>query len=72
MQKEHCNMLSNEEKNNLKNQKSNHILLFLKKIKYLIIISEYKKIDNKITLYEKNIDFSDFKTDIKIIALYLP
>jgi hypothetical protein len=50
-------------------------------IKYIFIIFfiialnyhfEYIETDNEISLYEKNIDFSNFKTDIKAIALYLP
>jgi hypothetical protein len=50
-------------------------------IKYVFIIFfiivfnyhlEYIEIDNEISLYEKNIDFSNYKTDIKTIALYLP
>ena len=32
----------------------------------------YIEINNQISDYEKNIDFSNFSTDIKILALYLP
>ena len=32
----------------------------------------YIENDNKISEYQENIDFSNFKTDIKVIALYLP
>ena len=32
----------------------------------------YIEIDNGLSLYEKNIDYSNFTTDIKAIALYLP
>ena len=45
-------------------------LLFFKNISI-----KYKKIidiDNQLPEYEKNIDFSNFSTDIKAIALYLP
>ena len=53
----------------------------LSKIKYILIICfiiifrihiELIEINNEIKLYEKNIDFSNLKTDIKAIALYLP
>ena len=86
MHEEHCNMLSNEKKNIFNNQVGKAFIFFLEKdiipnIKYIFIIIftivlnyhlEYIEIDNKITLYEKNIDYSNFKTDIKTIALYLP
>ena len=32
----------------------------------------YIEVDNKISEYEKNIDFSDLNTTIKVISLYLP
>ena len=42
----------------------------------LIIINNKKiiiiEIDNEISLYEKNIDFSNYSSDIKTIALFLP
>ena len=50
-------------------------------IKYIFIIifiivfhihTGYIQIENEISLFEKNIDYSKFKTDIKAIALYLP
>jgi lipopolysaccharide biosynthesis protein len=44
------------------------IFIFLIPIKNLKVI----ELDNKISLYEKNINFSSFSTDIKTIALYLP
>ena len=60
----------------------NH-LKFLCLIKYLFIIIfiiviylqinlEIIEIDNEFSLYEKNLNFSNNKTDIKPIALYLP
>ena len=77
-------MLSIKKKSDLIKRKA--YLNFLEKeiipnIKYLFIIFfiivlnyhfEYIEIDNEISLYEKNIDFSNCKTDIKTIALYLP
>ena len=50
---------------------------FLLLIIILLIISLHKEIifidiDNHISLYEENIDFSNNLTDIKTIALYLP
>ena len=52
------------------------ILLIFIKIKYKIEDIEKKIIyidtDNIISEYENNIDFSNFSTDIKVIALYLP
>ena len=50
---------------------------FLLLITILLIISFHKEIifidiDNHISLYEENIDFSNNITDIKTIALYLP
>ena len=86
MHGENCNMLSKEKINNLKNQLRKAYITFLNKeiisnIKYIFIIFfiivfnyhfEYIEIDNEISLYEKNIDFSNFTTDIKTIALYLP
>ena len=44
------------------------IFIFLIPIKSLKVI----ELDNTISLYEKNINFSSFSTDIKTIALYLP
>ena len=50
-------------------------------IKYIFIMifiivfhiqTGYIEIDNGLSLYEKNIDYSNFTTDIKAIALYLP
>ena len=41
-------------------------------IKIYIIKIKVIEIDNEISLYEKNIDFSNYSTDIKTIALYLP
>ena len=59
------------------------MFLYLKKIIKIIIIflvfssfflDNYNYYDNKITLtnYEMNIDFSNYSTDIKEIAIYLP
>ena len=84
MQEKHYNMLSYQKKNNLIKMKA--YIYYLEKeiipnIKYIFIIFfiialnyhfEYIETDNEISLYEKNIDFSNFKTDIKAIALYLP
>ena len=86
MQEKNYNMISNEKKNSLKNKVRKEYFIFLDKdilsnIKYIFLIFfiivlnnhfEFIEIDNEITLYEKNIDFSDFRTDIKAIALYLP
>jgi len=86
IEEEQCNMLSIEKINNLKNLIRKAYSTFLEKeriafIKYIFIIFyiillnyhlEFIEIDNEITLFEKNIDFSNFKTDIKTIALYLP
>ena len=81
-------MFSKQKINYLKNQKkktythTNFIRKeILSKIKYILIIFfiiifrihvELIEINNEIKLYEKNIDFSNLKTDIKAIALYLP
>ena len=43
------------------------ILILISKIKIIVI-----EIDNEVSLYEKNIDFSNYSTDIRTIALYLP
>lgn len=81
MLEEQFKILSEKEKNNLK-----VFITFMEKkiipsIKYIFIIIfiivlnyhfKYIEIDNEISLYEENIDFSYFKTDIKTIALYLP
>ena len=59
------------------------MFLYLKKINKIIIIflvfssfflNNYNYYDNKITLtnYEMNIDFSNYSTDIKEIAIYFP
>ena len=77
-------MLSNQIKIALKNKLKKACIEFLNKealIKYIFIIcfiivyifhNEYIEIDNEIELYEKNINYSNFETDIKTIALYLP
>jgi len=84
MQNEKNYMLSYQIKIDLKSkQKEAYIEIFKKEalIKYIFIICfiivfniqiKYIEIDNEIQLYEKNINFSNFKTDIKTIALYLP
>ena len=84
MQDEKNNMLSNQIKIALKNRLKKACIEFLNKealIKYIFIICfiivfifqvEYIEIDNEIQLYEKNINYSNFETDIKTIALYLP
>ena len=86
IQEEQNNMLSNKKNNNLKDLLRKAYLTFCEKekiaaIKYIFIIFyiillnyhfEYIEIDNEKALYEINIDFSNFKTDIKTIALYLP
>ena len=84
IQEEQSNMLSKKKNNNLKEQIRKAYSIFYEKvstIKYIFIIFyiiilnyhfNYIEIDNEIELYEKNIDFSNFKTDIKTIGLYLP
>lgn len=84
MQDEKNNMLSNQIKIALKNKLKKACIEFLNKealIKYILIICfiivfniqiGYIEIDNEIQLYEKNINYSNFETDIKTIALYLP
>ena len=84
MQDEKSNMLSNQIKVTLKNKLKKACIEFLNKaalIKYIFIICfiivfnikiGYIEIDNEIKLYEKNINYSNFETDIKTIALYLP
>ena len=84
MQNEKNNMLSNQIPIVLKNKLKKACIEFLNKealIKYIFIIcfiivyifqTEYIEIDNEIQLYEKNINYSNFETDIKTIALYLP
>ena len=55
-------------------------MIWKRLIKYIFIICfiivfifqiEYIEIDNEIQFYEKNINYSNFETDIKTIALYL-
>ena len=53
--------------------------IFLKKYFYVFLFIsvifmniEYFEIDNEFILYEKNNDYSNFSTNIKTIALYLP
>ena len=77
-------MLSNQIKITMKNKLKKACIEFLSKealIKYIFIICfiivyifqiEFIEIDNEIQLYEKNINYSNFETDIKTIALYLP
>jgi len=86
MQNEKRNMISNQECIYLKNQHKKSYTIFINKeilyrTKYILIIFfiivfsihfELLEINNEIRLYEKNIDFSNFTTDIKAIALYLP
>ena len=84
MQDEKNNMLSNRIKIALKKKLKKAYIEFLNKeplIKYIFIIcfiivyifkNEYIEIDNEIQLYENNINYSNFETDIKTIALYLP
>lgn len=84
MQDEQRSMLSIHLKTFLKKNKKIDFTEFYKKvilIKYIFIIIfiivfyihiGYIEIDNEISLYEKNIDYSNFTTDIKAIALYLP
>ena len=88
MQDEQSNMLSLQKINYLKNHEKKAYTYtniinkeVLSKIKYILIICfiiifrthvELIEINNEIILYEKNIDFSNLKTDIKAIALYLP
>ena len=84
MKEEHYDILYRKKKNNLIKKKVYTIFLdkeIASNIKYVFIIFfiivfnyhlEYIEIDNEISLYEKNIDFSNYKTDIKTIALYLP
>ena len=84
MQDEKSNMVSNQIKIALKNKLKKACIEFINKealIKYIFIICfiivfilqiEYIEIDNEIQLYEKNINYSNFETDIKTIALYLP
>jgi len=84
IQEEQCKVLSKKKNNNIKEQIKEAFSNFFEKvptIKYIFIIIyiiilnyhfNYIEIDNEIELYEKNLDFSNFKTDIKTIALYLP
>ena len=49
------------------------IIFFI--IPFLLFMNKseiYIENDNKLSEYEENIDFSKYKTDIKVIALYLP
>jgi len=85
MHEENFNMLSKDKRNYLKNQLRKAYITFLNKeiianIKYIFIIFfiivfnylfEYIEIDNEISLYENNIYFTNFTTDVKTIALYL-
>jgi len=84
MQDEQISMLSIHKKTFLKKFEKIDSTKFYKKvilIKYIFIIifiivfyirTGYIEIDNEISLYEKNIDYSNFTTDIKTIAIYLP
>ena len=69
--------VNNKKKQNLyyKYQYFKNLLIILFII-LIIIISKIKieifEIDNEISLFEKNIDFSNYSTEIKTIALYLP
>jgi len=86
MQNEKRNMISNQECIYLKNQNKKSYTIFINKdilyrtkyiltICFIIVFSihfELLEINNEIRLFEKNIDFSNFTTDIKAIALYLP
>ena len=84
MQDEENNILSNQIKISLKNKLKKACIEFLNKealIKYIFIICFIIvfniqigniEVDNEIQLYEKNINYSNFETDIKTIALYLP
>ena len=61
-------------------KKINYLKIFFKKIIiciFLIIIIKNKtfiiiEIDNQISLFEDNIDYSNYSSDIKTIALFLP
>ena len=76
MQDEKSNMLSNQIKVTLKNKLKKACIEFLNKvalIKYIFIICfiivfnikiGYIEIDNEIKLYEKNINYSNFETEI--------
>ena len=84
MQDEKNYMLWSQIKIALKNKLKKAYIEFSNKqaiIKYIFIICfiivfnikiGYIEIDNEIQLYEKNINYSNFETDIKTIALYLP
>ena len=85
MQDEQYNMLSYKGNNNLKSQKKKAYIFFSKhnisSIKYIFVICfiivfnshiDYIEINNEISLYEKNKDYSNCETEIKAIALYLP
>ena len=85
MQDEQSNMLSIKGKINLKSQRKKAYKFLDKQnissIKYIFIICfmivfniriEIIEINNEISLYEKNKDYSKFETEIKTIALYLP
>ena len=84
MEDERHNMLSYKGKLYMKIYKRKHISFTHEKkklIKFLLITCiiilnyinfENIEIDNKIFLYEKNINYSNLTTDIKTIALYLP
>ena len=84
MEDERHNMLSYKRKLYMKIYKRKHISFTHEKkklIKLLLITCiimlnyinfENIEIDNKIFLYEKNINYSNLTTDIKTIALYLP
>ena len=85
MQDEQSNMLSIKGKINLKSQRKKAYKFLDKQnissIKYIFMICfmivfniriEIIEINNEISLYEKNKDYSKFETEIKTIALYLP
>ena len=58
-----------------KNIKLIYVIIILLVLKSLLNVHEsikYIENDNKISEYEENIDFSNFETIIKVIALYLP
>lgn len=85
MQDEQSNMLSIKGKINLRSQRKKAYRFLDKQnissIKYILMICfiivfsihiEIIEINNEISLYEKNKDYSKFETEIKTIALYLP
>ena len=82
IQKEQCNLKNKKFKELLRNVYSNYLgkekiatIKYIFIIFYIILLNyhlEHIEIDNEIKLYEINLDFSNYKTDIKTIALYLP